>query len=452
MKDYFSLTPAEQHDYAARLAAFRPSNPWTSADIDTALALLPPVRTSWSDLPRLKATRNPKLIAPYISTARTMVANFKPAPLAVRGGSASVPNASASAPVRGDSAPVPGASASGLVPHGAPSPFTGEGRGEGLGAEGLRGEGLRGEGLGGGRDMSALPPGLAHEYANIKTLYYAPLGRYHQQASKLVEEAIDLAVKYGFLGGEYEGMPQATIQGKVIKNPLYPDQTRQYLAEQICHCDDRLATLWRLIDFFQDNGGYQAILASVPGGLAVGHAPVPDASASGPVLSKLLSKAKQLKIPVFTIGADTPESGTSYNKRSLSELLLLPDSDEKTELIRARIERDKKLLRRTDRKPTEAHKQTVEQAVQELHSQGILITEKQVSVCQHYGVAVAPAWREPTAEERAAALAELHNTEEWKNKVKAQKLKSFYKNHPEAAMRKELRAEAKRERQTVFGE
>lgn len=309
--------------------------------------------------------------------------------------------------------------------------------------------------------MSALPPGLAHEYANIKTLYYAPLGRYHQQASKLVEEAIDLAVKYGFLGGEYEGMPQATIQGKVIKNPLYPDQTRQYLAEQICHCDDRLATLWRLIDFFQDNGGYQAILASVPDasasasvpdGLAVGHAPVPDASASGSVLSKLLSKAKQLKIPVFTIGADAPESGTSYNKRSLSELLLLPDSDEKTELIRARIERDKKLLRRTDRKPTEAHKQTVEQAVQELHSQGILITEKQVSVCQHYGVAVAPAWREPTAEERAAALAELHNTEEWKNKVKAQKLKSFYKNHPEAAMRKELRAEAKRERQTVFGE
>lgn len=274
--------------------------------------------------------------------------------------------------------------------------------------------------------LPCLPSPLRQQAEQIQNLYYAPLGRAHQAASKLVEEAVNKAVTYGFIGGEYEGMPKNNVG---MKNPLFPDMVRQKLADEICYLDDRLQLLWQLIHFYNDYS----------------QDSLDDEQKE--IKDKLLSKAAKYKIPV-----ESEEVKSSYNRSpTLFEIMQMPEGDERKEILAYRVERNKKLLRRQDRKPSEKYKMSLLEAAEELHQLDIPITTTQNKVLLHYGIEISKDWLEPSKEEKDAALKAKHATKEWKEKVAQQKKDSYDRTHPEAVIKREMRAELKRDKEKLFG-
>lgn len=78
----------------------------------------------------------------------------------------------------------------------------------------------------------------------------------------------------------------------------------------------------------------------------------------------------------------------------------IKDEEEREKAKAARVARDKKFLRKADRKDECQHQQNLAEAAKELHEWGFPITPKQVEVCQLYGFDVPLGWRQKSTEER----------------------------------------------------
>lgn len=101
------------------------------------------------------------------------------------------------------------------------------------------------------------------------------------------------------------------------------------------------------------------------------------------------------------------------------EIESMPDSPEKNLAKDARINRDKKFLRKDDRKGDDQHRQNLVDAATELHEWGIQITDTQAAVCRKYGYDVPPEWIELPLEERKKQQAQARNARRKAERAKA---------------------------------
>ena len=165
---------------------------------------------------------------------------------------------------------------------------------------------------------------------------------------------------------------------QMCENPNSSKQDRAYHANLLCELEDKIKNLWRRID---------------------------------------VDFAKQTGKEVSTEYQDflDEETRTIYNdnkERALGEYskleidLMSDDNPTKEPARRARIERDKKFLRRDDRQQSDEQKENLLLAASELHDWGFLITPSQIENCKFYGVEIPKEWTELSPEEQKKADAE----------------------------------------------
>lgn len=101
----------------------------------------------------------------------------------------------------------------------------------------------------------------------------------------------------------------------------------------------------------------------------------------------------------------------------------MPEGEQRDLAKAARIERNKKFLRKTDRQPSDQHRQNLIDAATELHAWGIAITDSQVECCRSYGYEVPQDWIELPLEERKRLQADARNAKrrEERARVRAEK-------------------------------
>lgn len=165
---------------------------------------------------------------------------------------------------------------------------------------------------------------------------------------------------------------------QLCDNPKSSKQDRAYHANHLCEIEDRIKNLWRRID---------------------------------------LDYAKQTGKEISTeyqefLDAETRQMYNDVKERALGEYskleieMMTADNPVKEQARRARIERDKKFLRRDDRQQSDDHKANLLLAAKELHEWGYLITPSQVENCKSYGVDIPQEWTELSDEERKVKDAE----------------------------------------------
>lgn len=165
---------------------------------------------------------------------------------------------------------------------------------------------------------------------------------------------------------------------QICNNPNSSKQDRAFHAECVCTCEDKIKNLWRRID---------------------------------------LDYAKQTGKEVSTEYQEflDEETRAIYNEakeRALGEYskleieMMADDNPTKEPARRARIERDKKFLRRDDRQQSDEQKENLLLAATELHDWGFLITPSQVENCKFYGVDIPKEWTELSPEEQKKVDAE----------------------------------------------
>lgn len=180
-------------------------------------------------------------------------------------------------------------------------------------------------------------------------------------------------------------------------DPKSTQKDRAYYAVSLCQMEDKISNLWARID-------------------------VAYAEATG----KSVSDGYKQFLNEETVRINGVLKEKTFAEMTKFEIDSMDDGPTKDKAREARISRDKKFLRKDDRKGDEQHRQNLQDAAQELHDWGVLLTDTQAKVCKQYGCDIPADWVEPSVEER-------------------KKLRDKARNEK----RKQERAEAKAEREAA---
>lgn len=227
---------------------------------------------------------------------------------------------------------------------------------------------------------------LLHEAIHVQELYYLPLAQLHNQLFLLTYQAIKQAATLGWQGEDTK------TKDRPWSSCFAPDTERAHIQQRLLKLDSQLQNFWNR---------YHLAIDQIQG------KPI-----SPETIAEIEKETKACNSP--SLSTTVPDGSPSANKPlgsyTKTEILsgLFPPTLSLEDLILARQDRDKKLLRRRDRQKTEAHKATVQEAATELHEWGIYIEPSQAKTCEHYGFQVPQDWLRPvpTEEEKKQAHAE----------------------------------------------
>ena len=227
--------------------------------------------------------------------------------------------------------------------------------------------------------LPSLPPLFRQEAMSIQELYYIPAAKVHQQLSDNVDKALSEYAKH---------VQNNTLTPALESSILGADTTRQHLADTLDKYEQRIRNFWKRIDWYKEK--------------IEGRNPDPA------ILASLEKQAHRIGC-TSTVSEASPsapqKSLGSYTRTEIEKGIATTATDASYEEIKnARILRNKKLLNRKDRQKTDSHRDTIIQAVTELHEWGIPIEKGQASTALHYGYEVPQDWLRPTPtkEEKAA--------------------------------------------------
>lgn len=210
----------------------------------------------------------------------------------------------------------------------------------------------------------------------------------HLLPEDLQQEAMTIRSLYDALSDE------AYKVESLVNDPRSTQKDRAFHAAKLCNIDDKIRNLWARID-----AAY--------------------AEATGDTVSqdyKLFLETENHRINSETKEKDPCE----YTKFDIDHM---PEGEERDRIKAARIERNKKFLRKTDRQSSDQHRQNLIDAATELHAWGIAITDSQVECCRSYGYEVPQDWIELPLAERKRLQADARNAKrrEERARIRAEK-------------------------------
>lgn len=191
---------------------------------------------------------------------------------------------------------------------------------------------------------------------------------------------------------------------ELCDNPKSTQKDRAYHACCLCNIEDKIKNLWARID-------------------------VAYAEATGKAVSDEYKKF--LTVEQQQINGTLKEK--TFAEMTKFDIDNINDPDIQAKAKEARINRDKKFLRKDDRKGDEQHRINLQDAAEELHAWGILITDTQADVCRKYGYDVPSDWIEPSPEERKKLRDQARNEQRRSERAKVRELRRAKKEAEQAA-------------------
>lgn len=166
----------------------------------------------------------------------------------------------------------------------------------------------------------------------------------------------------------------STLQSLVLDNPLSSKSERARFAQAVCRKEDRINLFWDLVDAYWERCQGRTVSDELLAELESRYT--------------VLAKEDSGELPSRLLG--------SYSK---SEIDAMPEGEFKESAKKARILRNQKFLRRSDRSKKIDPIQ-IESTVEELHSWGIWITPLQADSAKEYGYEVPAEYISPDSATR----------------------------------------------------
>lgn len=166
----------------------------------------------------------------------------------------------------------------------------------------------------------------------------------------------------------------STLQSLVLDNPLSSKSERARFAQAVCRKEDRINLFWDLVDAYWERCQGKTVSDELLTELESRYA--------------VLTKEDSGELPSRLLG--------SYSK---SEIDAMPEGEFKESAKKARILRNQKFLRRSDRSKKIDSLQ-IESTVEELHLWGIWITPLQARSAKEYGYEVPAEYISPDSATR----------------------------------------------------
>lgn len=210
----------------------------------------------------------------------------------------------------------------------------------------------------------------------------------------------------------------ANILDQLCNNPSSLKKDRGFYATRLCNIENMIMNVWARIDVAYTE--------------AVGKSVSQDYKDWLEEERKSLFEKKEKPLAEMT----------------KVEIENINDLQSREEAKAARIARNKKFLRKSDRKDEEHHRQNLIEAAQELHEWGILLSDKQVVICQQYGFDVPVDWRRKSPEERKTDRQRIRNEERREKRASEQSINKQIKTKT----KEELKAPYKQTGFSLFTE
>lgn len=221
------------------------------------------------------------------------------------------------------------------------------------------------------------------EQASAKRTAVAPKVKVAKERPEHISEYLHLLPAH--IQSEYKGIQElynemayghSCLEALVLDNATSSRTERARFAQFVCRKEDRINNFWRRVDAYWE----------LSQGLEVSDDTIKELEEEA---DKFL-KADNEEPPTRLIG--------SYSK---AEIDIMPDGELKDNAKKARILRNQKFLRRTDRQRVDLDAFKV--AVEEMHEWGYWITAKQAAAAAAAGFTVPEEYIEPPVEERNKA-------------------------------------------------
>lgn len=181
-------------------------------------------------------------------------------------------------------------------------------------------------------------------------------------------------------------------------DPKSTQKDRAFHAVKLCNIEDKIINLWARID---------AAYAEATG--------------------KTITPEYKHYLDSETLRINGAVREKALAEMTKFEIDSMPEGSAKEAAKAARINRDKKFLRKNDRKGDEQHRQNLQDAATELHAWGILITDTQADVCRKYGYEVPTDWIELPLEERKKQQQQARNEKRKAERAQAREERKAHK-------------------------